>query len=248
MARSRLSQAAPIVLVFMLSLVAAHGTAQAADGIPNAFDDVIVLVKEIATAVVRLLIAVGAGLFILGVVRGAFDGLLGTTLGNVFTSTDGVYRAIGALTAFAILLAGVAFSSNFVEFVADRFLNANSMSLPVVDVPSGTHAPPPATVEEALQLDPVQEVISTFVLALIRVMIGVGGALFVVAVASGAFDAQLGNVIGSSMSTSRGYSRILAAGAAILFLILSFPLSKELVGALVPKLLAGGIHIPDILP
>ena len=75
----------------------------AADGIPNAFDDVIELVKEIATAVVRLLIAVGAGLFILGVVRGAFDGLLGTTLGNVFTSTDGVYRAIGALAAFAIL-------------------------------------------------------------------------------------------------------------------------------------------------
>ena len=92
---------APIVLIVVLSLVAAHGTASAADGIPDALDDVIELVKEIATALVRLLIAVGAGLFILGVVRGAFDGLLGTTLGNTFTSTDGVYRAIGALVAFA---------------------------------------------------------------------------------------------------------------------------------------------------
>ena len=90
--------------------------------------------------------------------------------------------------------------------------------------------------------------ISTFVLALIRVMIGVGGALFVVAVASGAFDAQLGNVIGNSMATSRGYARILTTGAAILFLVLSLPLSKQLVDVLVPKFLAGGINIPDILP
>ena len=248
MARSRLCKLAPIVLLLLLALAEFHGTALAADGIPNALDDVIELVKEIATAIVRLLIAVGAGLFILGVVRGAFDGLLGTTLGSAFTSSDGVYRAIGALVAFAILLAAVAFSSNFVEFVADRFLNADAMSLPVVEVPEGAQAHAPATVEEALQLDPIQDVISTFVLALIRVMIGVGGALFVVAVASGAFDAQLGNVIGNSMATSRGYARILAAGAAILFLILSLPLSKQLVDALVPKLLAGGIHIPDILP
>lgn len=248
MTTARVSKILSTLVLLTIVLGMPHGKAYADDGIPNAFDDVIDLVKDIATAIVRLLLVVGGGLFTLGVVRGAFDGLLGTTLGNVFTSTDGVYRAIGAVVAFVILLFGVAFASDFVEFLADRFLAADSMSLPVVEVPDGAQGPPPTNVEEALQLDPVQEVVSTFVLALIRVMIGVGGALFVVAVATGAFDAQLGNVIGNAMATSRGYSRIIGAGAAILFLVLSMPLSKELVDVLVPKLMAGGIQIPDILP
>ncbi len=194
-----------------------------------------------------MLLVIGGGLFTLGVVRGAFDGLLGNTLGNVFTTTDGVYRAIGAVVAFLVLLFGVAFAGDFVEFLADRFLARESMALPVVEVPEGGPSPTPTTVEEALQLDPVQEVVSTFVVALIRLMLGIGGALFVVAVATGAFDAQLGNVIGNAMATSRGYSRIIGAAAAVLFLILSMPLSQELVDVLVPRLLAGGIQIPDIL-
>jgi hypothetical protein len=102
--------------------------------------------------------------------------------------------------------------------------------------------------EEALQLDPVQEVLSDFVLALIRVMIGAGVALFTVAVATGAFDAQLGTIIGNSLAVSRGYSRIIGAAAAVLFLILSMPLSRALVDSLVPNLLAGGVQIPDVLP
>ena len=104
------------------------------------------------------------------------------------------------------------------------------------------------TMDEALQLDPVQEVVADFVLALIRVMIGAGVALFTVAVATGAFDAQLGNVLGNSLAVSRGYSRILGAAAAVLFLILAMPLSRALVDVLVPDLLAGGVQIPSILP
>jgi hypothetical protein len=104
------------------------------------------------------------------------------------------------------------------------------------------------TMDEALQLDPVQEVVADFVLALIRVLIGAGVALFTVAVATGAFDAQLGNVLGNSLAVSRGYARIIGAAAAVLFLILAMPLSKALVDVLVPDLLAGGVQIPSILP
>lgn len=247
MTNSASSRAFLVLLVLLLALGVTHRVAHADDGIPNAFDDVIDLVKDISTAIVRLLLIIGGGLFTLGVVRGAFDGLLGNTLGNVFTTTDGIYRAIGAVVAFLVLLFGVSFAGDFVEFLADRFLAPEAMALPVVEVPEGAPAPPPTTIEEALQLDPVQEVVSTFVLALIRLMLGLGGALFVVAVATGAFDAQLGNVIGNAMATSRGYSRIIGAAAAILFLILSMPLSQELVDVLVPRLLAGGIQIPDIL-
>ena len=159
-----------------------------------------------------------------------------------------MYRSIGAVVAFVVLLFGVGFSRSFVEFLADRFLSEEAMALPIVVVPEGSPRAAPITMDEALQLDPVQEVVANFVLALIRVMIGAGVALFTVAVATGAFDAQLGNIIGNSLAVSRGYARIIGAAAAVLFLILSMPLSKALVEVLVPDLLAGGVQIPSILP
>ncbi len=237
-----------VLVVLVVILVASYGRAYADDGIQGAFDDVTALVKDISTAVVRLLLVISGGLFTLGVVRGAFDGVLGSTLGNTLTASTGLFRAIGAVVAFVVLLFGVGFSRNFVEFLAERFLSEESMALPVVDIPEGGAGEAPVSMEEALQLDPIQEVVSNFVLALVRVLIGIGVAFFTVAVASGAFDAQLGNIIGNSLAVSRGYARIIGAAAAVLFLILSMPLSKALVDALVPNLLAGGIHIPDILP
>ena len=243
-----LTRVAAIVLVLALMASFAQGRAFADDGIPGAFDDIVQLVKDIATAIVRLILIVSGGLFTLGVVRGAFDGVLGSVLGNAFTASSGLYRSIGAVVAFVVLLFGVGFSRSFVEFLADRFLSDEAMALPVVVVPEGSPGAAPMTMDEALQLDPVQEVVANFVLALIRVMIGAGVALFTVAVATGAFDAQLGNIIGNSLAVSRGYARIIGAAAAVLFLILSMPLSKALVDVLVPDLLAGGVQIPSILP
>lgn len=230
----------------MLGVTTNHAFAD--EGITGAFDEITELIVDIATAVVRLILIVSGALFTLGVVRGAFDGVLGSALGNTFTASAGIYRSVGAVVAFVVLLFGVGFSRNFVEFLAERFLSEENMSLPVVEVAEGDIGEAPLSMEEALQLDPVQEVLSDFVLALIRVMIGAGIALFTVAVATGAFDAQLGNIIGNSLAVSRGYSRIIGAAAAVLFLILSMPLSKALVDALVPNLLAGGVQIPDVLP
>lgn len=244
----RLTRAAAVLLILALMLSFAQGRAFADDGIPDAFDDIVELVKDIATAIVRLILIVSGGLFTLGVVRGAFDGVLGSVLGNAFTASSGLYRSIGAVVAFVVLLFGVGFSRSFVEFLADRFLSDEAMALPVVVVPEGSLGAAPVSMDEALQLDPVQEVVANFVLALIRVMIGAGVALFTVAVATGAFDAQLGNIIGNSLAVSRGYARIIGAAAAVLFLILSMPLSKALVDVLVPDLLAGGVQIPSILP
>jgi len=243
-----LTKAAAVLLILALMLKSSQGRAFAGDGIPDAFDDIVQLVKDIATAIVRLILIVSGGLFTLGVVRGAFDGVLGSVLGNAFTASSGLYRSIGAVVAFVVLLFGVGFSRSFVEFLADRFLSGEAMALPVVVVPEGSPEAAPITMDEALQLDPVQDVVANFVLALIRVMIGAGVALFTVAVATGAFDAQLGNIIGNSLAVSRGYARIIGAAAAVLFLIVSMPLSKALVDVLVPDLLAGGVQIPNILP
>jgi hypothetical protein len=235
-----------LVLALLLGLV--HVKAFAAYGPPVNFDEIIELVKDIAAAIVRLILIISGGLFTLGVVRGAFDGVLGSVLGNAFTASSGLYRSIGAVVAFVVLLFGVGFSRSFVEFLADRFLSDEVMTLPVVQVPEGGPSGAPITMDEALQLDPVQEVMADFVLALIRVMLGAGVALFTVAVATGAFDAQLGNILGNSLAVSRGYGRIIGAAAAVLFLIFAMPLSRALVDVLVPELLAGGVQIPSILP
>lgn len=248
MGRSRYLKLLWVVLLATLMLGVGHVTAYAGDGIQDAFDEIIELIKDIGTAVVRLLLIVSGGLFMLGMVRGAFDGVLGSVLGNAFTASSGLYRSIGAVAAFVVLLFGVGFSRTFVEFLADRFLSSEQLALPAVEVPEGGQETAPANIEEALQLQPVQEVVGDFVLALVRLLVGSGVALFTVAVATGAFDAQLGNIIGNSLAVSRGYSRIIGAAAAVLFLILSMPLSKALVEALVPNLLAGGVNIPDVLP
>ena len=195
-----------ITVLAMTALLLGVSTdhAFADEGITGAFDEITELIVDIATAVVRLILIVSGALFTLGVVRGALDGVLGSALGNTFTASAGIYRAVGAVVAFVVLLFGVGFSRNFVEFLAERFLSEENMSLPVVEVAEGDIGKTPLSMEEALQLDPVQEVLSDFVLALIRVMIGAGIALFTVAVATGAFDAQLGNIIGNSLAVSHG--------------------------------------------
>lgn len=235
-----------LLAVLMLGLIPAR--AYASHGLPDAFDEIVELVKDIATAIVRLILIISGGLFTLGMVRGAFDGVLGSVLGNAFTASSGLYRSIGAIVAFVVLLFGVGFSRSFVEFLADRFLSEEAMTLPEVHVPESGAPPAPMTMDEALRLDPVQQVVADFVLAVIRVMIGVGAALFTVAVATGAFDAQLGNVLGNSLAVSRGYARVIGAAAALLFLFLAMPLSRALLDVLVPDLLAGGVQMPNVLP
>jgi len=235
--------------LFLTTLLAFSSiTAYADEGISGAMDDVLTLVEDIAIAVVRLLLVVSGALFTLGVARGAFDGVLGSALGNAFTASSGVYRAIGAGVAFVVLLFGVGFAGNFVEFVAERFLSAESLEMPVIQAPQGGAQTSPKSMEEALQLEPVQDLVSTFALAVVRLLIGAGAAIFTVAVGLGAFDAQLGNVLGNNLAVSRGYARILGAAGAVLFLILAMPLSRQLVETLVPRMLAGGIQMPQILP
>jgi hypothetical protein len=235
------------VLLLLASLLSSSPAAAAGD-IDDALAEVVALVTELATAVIRLMVVVGVGFFVLGVVRGAFDGVLGSTIGSAVSASTGLLRAVGATIAFLALLFSVGFSRSFVQFLADRLLDPAAMEIPSVDIPDGPSAPPAGSVTDALQLEAVQDTVSDFVLALVRVMIGVGVALFAVGTAAGAFDAQLGHVVGNSLAVSRGYMRIVGAAAAVLFLLLAMPLSRALVEALVPRLLEQGIQIPSVLP
>ena len=116
-----------------------------------------------------------------------------------------VHADDGIPGAFAVLLFGVGLSGSLVEFLADRFLSEEAMALPVVEVPAGASATAPLAVEEGLQLDaPFRRSWPTSY-SRSSVMIGVGVALFTVAVTTGAFDAQPDNILGNSLAVSRGY-------------------------------------------
>jgi hypothetical protein len=56
-----LARAAAIVLILALMASFAQGRAFADDGIPSAFDDIVELVEDIATAIVRVILIVSAG-------------------------------------------------------------------------------------------------------------------------------------------------------------------------------------------
>jgi hypothetical protein len=234
----------------LLLLICTSGIVHAQDGdggedsgVGLALDQIGTLVADISTAVVRFLLIIGIGVFILAVVRGGFDGVLGSVIGNQMTAGAGLYRALAAVVALLVMLFGVSFAGTFVSWVAGEIdIQAAAQGLPasisvIQDAPSGASDPSSAELDldQALQLTLVQDMVSDAVFKIIRFLLGIGVAVFMVAVVRGGLDAQLGNLIGNQMAVSRGYQRILGAAGAVLFLLLSLPLARALVDTLVPQ-------------
>jgi hypothetical protein len=73
-------------------------------------DQIVRIIGEVAAAVVRLLIGAGAAVFIIGVARGAFDGVLASVLGAPGAASVGLMRVASIAGAFVLLLVSLGLS------------------------------------------------------------------------------------------------------------------------------------------
>lgn len=231
------------VLVILLALLwTLSASAQGEDpppGLDASLDGVLDFLREIAQSVIRFIVFLGGVVFTLGFVWSAMRGTFGQAIGNTLQVSGSLLTAVTVLMAFIFLLASIPLSRFIATTLADRFINPERLSLYDASSLVGEgEGIAPSDPSEILQSSALNEVITDLTLAVVRFMIGVGMLAFVIALVLGAFDTQLGGLLGGGMLASRGILRAIGAVGAVIFLLVSYPLSQTFIQVLVPRLLA----------
>jgi len=93
--------------------------------------------------------------------------------------------------------------------------------------------------------DEVAETIGDIALAVVRLLLGAGGAIFVVSIARGAFDGVLASVIGLPGEASVGLLRVAGVLGAFMLLLVSFGASRAFVELLADQFInRGALAVP----
>lgn len=204
------------------------------------FNPVVEMLKDLAVGVIRFIVYLSGIIFILTMVIGAMRGSLGTALGNQMQASQGVMTAIGAVAALILMLVSLPVANMIVDNLSDRFVSEIKMEINTVDlVGEGDGSYGSADLEHVLENDALQETITNFAISIVKGAIGVGTIAFIIAVALGGLDAQIGTLMGGGMQTSRGIMRIISSVAAVIFLFVSYPLATLILQNAVPRILQG---------
>ena len=133
-----------LLAIALLAAIAPGASAQRIGAIAagDGTDEIAGIIGEIAVAVVRLLIGAGAAVFIIGVARGAFDGVLASLLGAPGAASLGLVRTAGIAGAFVLLLVSFGVSRSLVDLLVRQFVDHGALTPPVpgpveVYVPQG---------------------------------------------------------------------------------------------------------------
>jgi hypothetical protein len=209
-----------------------------ASGFDDAIEPVTDLVKDIAMSIIKFLTFIGGVIFVLTVVIGAAKGTLGSALGNRMQVSSSLMALLMGGGSLLLMLLAVPLANNLLEMLVDRLLVDEAMNIPnIVEMAGAEGIQASTNPEELLQIPALQEMITDISITIIRVVITIVTIAFVVAVAFGALDTQIGTLLGGGQMVSQGLTRIIGSVAGVIFLILSFPLSKWMLSALVPKIL-----------
>lgn len=212
-------------------------------GLDSSLDSVLDFLRDIAQSIIRFVVFLGGVVFTVGFVWSAMRGTFGQAIGNTLQVSGSILTAVTVLMAFIFLLASVPLSQYTATTLVDRFINPESLNLYDASSLAGEGSSFAAgDASDILQSAAITEVITDLALAVVRFMIGVGVLAFIIAVVLGAFDTQLGGMVGGGMLASRGIMRATGAVGAVIFLLISFPLSQTFIEILVPRLL-GNIQI-----
>jgi hypothetical protein len=204
----------------------------------GAFDDVLDTIRGLGESVIKFLIFGGGVIFTIGFVYSAMRGTIGQAIGNQMGVSQAVVQGISVLFGFLFLLASYNIGSYLAHTITDRAVadhrewadfGALMDSGEGIDIGS-------ASPEEVLQSAAIEGVVVDLADAIVKFMIGLGGIFFIVAIVRGAFDTQLGTLLGGANMASQGIMRAAGAIGAFLFLVTAFALSQNLVQLLVPRL------------
>jgi hypothetical protein len=209
-----------------------------ASGFDNAIEPVTDLVKDIAMSIIKFLTFIGGVIFILTIVIGAAKGTIGSALGNRMQVSSSLTAVIMGGGSLLLMLLAVPLANNLLEMLVDRLLVNEAMTIPnIVEMAGAEGIQASTNPEDLLQIPALQQMITDISITIIRVVITIGTIAFVVAVAFGALDTQIGTLLGGGQMVSQGLTRIIGSVAGVIFLVLSFPLSKWILSSLVPKIL-----------
>ena len=214
------------------------GGAQATS-LDNAIKPVTDLIRELAVSVIKFLTFLGGTIFVVTTVFAAFKGTLGSALGNQMLSSNSLMQFAVGVAALILMLVAVPLANNLLTTLTDKLLT-QSMEIPnIVEMAQAEGgAPFTANAEDLLQVPAIQETITNFAVTAIRTMVTIGSIASVVAISLGAFDTQIGNMLGGGRLASRGILRIGGSIAALVFLFTSFQLAKLIISSVGPAVLS----------
>lgn len=215
----------------------AQGLAQEGD-LTNAFDFVLEYLTGITQSVIGFIVFLGGVVFTVAFVLSATRGSIGQAIGNTMQVSNSIVTALTALIAFIFMIASFRIAVSVSQSLTDEFLSGENFD--IIDVSSlegDESAADYATPEEVLQSAELQSIFIDFAGGVIKFLIGVGTLAFFIGVVKGAFDTQLGALIGGGHMASLGITRAFGALASFVFLISSFAISQAMINSLVPRLL-----------
>lgn len=194
---------AGLLAIVLLAVVAPTASAQGSGTIAGGegTDEIAGIIGEIAVAVVRLLIGAGAAVFIIGVARGAFDGVLASLLGAPGAASLGLLRAAGIAGAFVLLLVSFGLSRSLVDLLVRQFLDQGALTPPVpgpveVYVPQGG---------QGLQ------VLGGVIGEALRIVLFLIGAYFLVSMLLGLINGEISMATGSPGALARLVERLVTS-------------------------------------
>ena len=227
--------------VLVIPPITAQAAAASDEIDPNdMFNPVIELLKDMAVGGIRFVVYLSGIIFILTMVIGAMKGSLGTALGNQVQASQGVMTAIGAVASLILMLISIPLANTIVSNLTERFVSEIKMEINAADlVGEGSGEYGGGDLGHVLENQALQETISSFAASIVKAAIGIGTIAFIIAVALGGLDTQLGSLLGGGMQTSRGIMRIISSVAAVIFLFISYPLATAILNNLVPRIISG---------
>lgn len=211
-------------------------------GLEGVANPVLGFMQDITVSIIKFAMFLGGLIFVVTVVIAAVKSSVGTALGNQMHVSQGVMGLIAGFAALVLLLIAVPLANNLIQTLTTKFLPdlISKNGLALIDMQGGVAAGTISTnPQDMFQIPALQDTIIDIVLTLVRIMIGVGVLAFIIACVLGALDTQIGGLLGGSQMASRGIMRIIGAVGAVIFLLISFPLAKWIITAIVPKLLTG---------
>ncbi|KAA3643980.1 MAG: hypothetical protein DWQ07_17845 [Chloroflexi bacterium] len=240
-----------LVLIFPSTTFAKGLTIPIMDDPPpdGLFDPIVDVVKDYVVGILRFLVYLGGLVFLVSVVIAAARGSIGIAISNSMQVSQGVVMALMSVAAFIFMLMAIPTADSIINTLADRMIASaglEEMHNLAADIPDGQLQGSSLDADHFLEIPELQTSITNIAISIIRAAIGLGTIAFIVGLFLGAFDTQLGNLLGNSMMSGRGIMRAISAVAAVVFLFISYPLASSIMRELVPRILTGiSINLPN---